>query len=132
MARYRCRNDIGWSEFSTRNYLLMAGIPTVPPKPTYISSDSTSITVQLYQSEWSNGSPITSYEVWTDQGDNLSEIDTKETLYDGSSMSYTLTGLTPGLVYKIAVKASNVEGTTGFGYYAAIGASELPDQVQNL
>jgi hypothetical protein len=46
-ARYRCINEIGWSAWSPHDYLLMAGVPNTPNKPTYISSTATTITIQL-------------------------------------------------------------------------------------
>jgi len=33
-ARYRCENQIGFSGFSEIVYMLMAGVPTAPSKPT--------------------------------------------------------------------------------------------------
>jgi hypothetical protein len=107
--------------------MLMAGVPTAPPTPTYISSTDTSITVQFYTTSNSNGSPITSYEVWRDLGDGMSEMTHKETTYDGSSMQFTLSGLTPGKVYKIANKAFNNIGSSAFSDYVMIGATLLPD-----
>jgi len=52
----------------------MAGVPAAPPKPTYISSTNTTITVQLYPSTKSNGAPITAYEIWRDAGDSHSDL----------------------------------------------------------
>lgn len=49
-ARFRCMNAIGWSEWGADQWLLMAGVPEAPPKPSYISSTATTITVQLYES----------------------------------------------------------------------------------
>lgn len=47
----------------------MAGVPDSPLEPTYVSSDSTSITVQLYESPNINGSPIINYKIVRDAGD---------------------------------------------------------------
>jgi hypothetical protein len=101
-ARFRCQNLIGLGAFSDSVYMLMAGAPTAPAMPTYISSTDTSITVQFYATSNSNGSPITGYEVWRDLGDGMSELVHKESTYDGTSMQFTLSGLTPGKIYKIA------------------------------
>lgn len=35
-ARYRCQNSIGMGEWSPVDYLLMAGVPIAPPKPSYV------------------------------------------------------------------------------------------------
>lgn len=42
-------------------------------------------------------------------------------------MQYTLSGLTPGKVYKIANKAFNNIGSSTFSDYVMIGATLLPD-----
>jgi len=47
-------------------------------------------------------------------------------------MSYTLTGLTPGVVYKIAFLAKNEEGDSDLSEYVMIGASSLPAPPANL
>lgn len=125
-ARYRCENLIGFSEYSDADYLLMAGVPQKPPKPSYMSSTDTTITVQLYESLYSNGAPITGYELFRDSGDHTSELTTKETSYDGSSMQFTVESLTPGVVYKIAVLAYNSEGSSDLSEYVMIAATELP------
>ena len=125
-AKYRCQNAIGLGEWSPVDYLLMAGVPEAPPKPSYISSTDTTITVQLYETQNSNGSPITGYELWRDEGDDTSDLTVQETNYDGVSTDYQLTGLTPGVIYKIATLAVNNEGKSVLGEYVLIVASELP------
>lgn len=88
----------------------MAGVPDAPLEPTYISSDSTSITVQLYESPNINGSPITNYKVVRDSGDYASDLTIEETGYDGFSTQFTLENLTAGKLYRIAYIAVNLEG----------------------
>jgi hypothetical protein len=46
-ARFRCKNAIGWSEFSDLDYLLKAGVPYAPPAPIFIQADSSSVTLQV-------------------------------------------------------------------------------------
>ena len=105
----------------------MAGVPNTPNKPTYISSTATTITIQLYDSYYSDGAPILGYQVWRDLGDNLSELTTQDSSYDGKSLQYQLTGLTPGVTYKIASLAFNSEGSSPLSYYVSIAATSLPD-----
>ena len=45
--RYRARNAIGWSDYSDIVYILSAKRPEKPPRPTMVSTDSTSITLAL-------------------------------------------------------------------------------------
>lgn len=112
--------------------MLMAGVPNAPPKPTYISSTSTSITVQFYPTSNSNGAAINGYEIWRDLGDYSSGLVFEETTYDGVSMQFTLTGLTPGAVYKIANLAKNSQGSSLFSDYVMIGATLLPVAPANI
>ena len=46
-ARYRVKNQIGWSEFSTHAYLLKAGVPRQPPVPIFVSANSNSVTIDV-------------------------------------------------------------------------------------
>jgi hypothetical protein len=39
--KYRVKNQIGWSDFSTTTYILAASPPSKPPTPTYVSSTAT-------------------------------------------------------------------------------------------
>lgn len=88
-------------------------MPDAPPKPSYVQSDSTSITVQLYDSENINGSPITQYKIVRDDGDYASDdLSIEETTYDGHSTQFTILDLTPGKIYRIATIAVNAEGSS--------------------
>lgn len=48
--------------------------------------------------------------------------------YDGVSPSHSISDLTSGLYYKIAVVALNAEGSSDKSTYITIATSELPDQ----
>jgi hypothetical protein len=50
LARYRVKNQIGWSPYSKHEYLLKAGVPQAPPTPVFVSADATSITIDVQQS----------------------------------------------------------------------------------
>ena len=70
----------------------------------------TTITIRVNPTLQSNGSPITAYQVWRDQGNYSSDLTTMETSYDGMSSTFVLQNLTPGVKYRIAVVAANLEG----------------------
>ena len=84
-ARYRCLNEIGWSEFSDLDYLLKAGVPKPPPAPLFLSADSTSVTIQILPTQDNNGAPVLAYKVWRDNGDNLNPVQAEVHNYDGTS-----------------------------------------------
>ena len=57
----------------------------------------------------------------------MSELVHKEADYDGTSMQFTLSGLTPGKIYKISNLAQNSIGSSPLSDYVMIGATVLPD-----
>lgn len=50
-----------------------------------------------------------------------------DTSYDGTSRFHTISGLTPGNIYRISVRSSNAEGYSIFSEYLEKGATSLPD-----
>lgn len=62
-ARARCMNTIGWSEYSSANYVYLAHAPSRPPKPIYDSSTTSTISVRWLPSENTGGSTIRGYEL---------------------------------------------------------------------
>ena len=87
-ARSRCQNEIGWSEYSLHSYLLMAGVPERPPPPVFVSAEATAITLAVVPSRDSNGSPILSYQLWRDSGENAEAISIQVTDFDGSTLEH--------------------------------------------
>jgi hypothetical protein len=47
-------------------------------------------------------------------------------------MEYTISGLTPGVIYKFASLAINSQGESEMSHYVLIGATELPPAPTNL
>jgi hypothetical protein len=121
-ARFRCQNEIGWSDYSSTNSLLMARVPSSPPKPIYASSTSTSITIQITHSNDTGGSTILWHEVWYETGGVL----TNDTSYDGVATSHAISSLTAGTIYRIATRSSNVVGYSEWSEYLELAASALP------
>lgn len=99
--RYRAINAVGPGGWSPITEINAATIPMAPPKPTYVSSDDTSITLSFSFSHDNGGSKIIRHRLYRDLGDLSSDIDNEETLYDGVSSTFTITGLTPGVKYRI-------------------------------
>ena len=69
-ARYRVKNEAGWSDYSPVGTGLAAqppGAPVAPPVFSGAASD-TQIGVTIPRSEDNGGSPITAHELWIDDG----------------------------------------------------------------
>ena len=107
-VRVRARNVNGWSDYSDIAYILAASKPDPPPKPTYITSTETSITLNISFSENDNGALISGHKLFIDAGSltsNFSEV----TTYDGTN-EYEVPGLTNGTSYRFYMVATNSKG----------------------
>ena len=121
-ARYRCANEIGWGEFSEASHLRLALRPSRPPAPLYVSSDATSISIEVLPSEDNGGAAIDAHEVWLETGG----VEAEDTSYDGLSRFHTLSGLTSGAVYRISIRSLNAEGYSEFSELLEKAATNLP------
>jgi hypothetical protein len=73
--RYRGINQVGAGDWSDLVIVRAASVPAAPPKPVYLSSTSTTITLQLFETADNGGSKITGYTLERDAGDLASQID---------------------------------------------------------
>jgi hypothetical protein len=99
------------SPFSATEFA--ASKPGRPEPPQYISSTSTSITLEFAKVEDNGGTEISSYRMWVvaESDDSHTEV----TSYDQQSLRWTidsadLPGFTTGQVYKLKISALNVIG----------------------
>jgi len=130
-ARYRAKNFIGWSDYSATGYLKNAGVPSRPPKPTYVSSTSTSITVEISPSESNNGEVVSEYQLWRDGGDYSTTVNVLVATFT-TSTQHTVTGLTTGTIYRFGVVAVNDIGDSLMSYYGTFAAATLPAQPADI
>jgi len=112
--RYRVKNAVGWSDFSDTAFILAANAPAKPPAPVYLSSTSTGVTLQFSQTLDDGGSAVTAYKLYRDDGDDFTSSHTLLGNYDGSSLTYSATvgsdGLVSGRVYRFTYVATNAIG----------------------
>ena len=81
--RYRAINAIGYGPWSSISKLDAATVPIPPPKPYYISSTDTSITIGLKGTLDNGGSRITQYKLFRDGGNLSTPVNIEETSYNG-------------------------------------------------
>ena len=124
--RYRAINAVGLGEWSDVALVRAATMPSAPPTPYYISSTSTSIKLGFTKTDDNQGSKITHYSLMRDSGDLSSEITTQETDYNGQDLSYTVSSLESGLVYRFTYHAHNEFGVSEGSHVLTLAASSLP------
>jgi len=123
--RYRALNKIGWSTYSPIAYIRAATVPQAPLQPSLLSSTQTSITILVPRSQDNMGSPITSYKLYVDAGDDFTSSFSQVMSYDGLSEQHTLEtttdSLTTGLVYRIKSVAVNEYGDSNYSFELIVG-----------
>ena len=124
--RYRAIKSAGPGPWSPITEFTAATIPLAPPKPRYVSSTATTITLDFDLSQDNGGSKITKYKLMRDSGNLGSDINIEVTAYDGISSTHTVTGLTAGMKYRFEYYAVNVFGHSLPSETLTIAASTLP------
>jgi hypothetical protein len=81
--RYRAINLIGASEWSNMAKLKAATKPIAPPRPTYISSTSSTITLGFQDTADNGGSLVNGYKLFRDDGDLTTEVNIQVISYNG-------------------------------------------------
>jgi len=66
------------------------------------------------------------YKLYRDQGGNTGDVNTAITAYNGTSVTYKVSGLTSGKTYRFSVKANNSEGDSPVSELAIFAAASLP------
>lgn len=81
--RYRAINLIGAGEWSSMAKLKAATKPIAPPRPAYVSSTSTTITLSFLDTLDNGGSLVKGYKLFRDGGDLTTEVNIQVTSYNG-------------------------------------------------
>lgn len=132
--RYRVLNVRGWSEFSDVTIVEAADVPTQPEIPLLVAYSSTAIELEFNLGMIdNNGSPITYYELQSDQGEGNGVYTKVESFPSSGTITHTLTaaddGITEGKIYKLRWLARNAVGSSmpsGILTIAAIDQFEAP------
>jgi hypothetical protein len=88
MFRYRAWNINGPGETSDVAYLVSARVPSRPPKPIYISSTASEITISIMPSEDDGGKIVT--RLILEKADYFSNNWSEVGSYNGISLTHTL------------------------------------------
>lgn len=100
----RTHNSVGWSGWGGRSSATTVRVPDAPSAPILSNAQPTTIDV-AWTPNGNGGSPITGYEVGYGTSSSA-----PTTIATSSSSPRTITGLVPGTVYFVWVRAINVVG----------------------
>ena len=150
---YRIRNTNGWSEFSPIGYLVAASVPNAPGAPSLTSVDDGQFTLAFNSPTDTGGSRILSYMIEIDEGElntplrqvmadsthaSIYYLGT-ETYFTGSSGTHTFTEstdaafeVTPGKIYRVRWKVTNLIGTSEGSKALRIGFGEQSSTPSNF
>lgn len=129
--RYRAGNLIGWSNWSPVAYLSPASTPSAPAAPQYVSSNDTTIVLNLFGSEDDGGAPILNYELDIDNGtltSNFTPMSTYSYAVNGFTFSVDsiANNLTTGTLYRFRFRSMNAMGYSDYSDTARFGLGPLP------
>ena len=115
--RYRALNAIGWGSYSPIAYVRAANQPAAPLRPSYNTSTTDTVTLNIPRSMDDGGSPILGYKLWRDQGNDFSSAFVEVPSYTDNSELFTtsaaLDGLETGKIYRFKTTAFNKPQETG-------------------
>jgi len=132
-VRIAAVNSIGTGSYSTINTsgALIRTVPAAMAAPT-AGSSTTDTQIQI---DWvalagssTGNSPITSYEVYWDNGSGTTSIQ----LVDSLVLTYTQIGLSSGTDYKFKVRAKNIYGNGPFSTETTIKAAAVPATIATV
>lgn len=129
--RYRVANSVGWSDFSPNLEALAATYPEAPPAPTLSSSTATTIVLNLFETGNDQGSPVTLYELWMNNGTDgsaFAKIQTWSSIPSTFSVTSTANSITSGKIYSFEVHAKNSIGYNILNNDSRFAAASFPAQ----
>jgi hypothetical protein len=126
-------NDVGPSEFSEElSGVMPAELPTPPINPSLISSTSSTIHFQWYESVTSGGTPVQDYQIYWDSGSQGSEFSLLKDSTLGMTSYFQQSGLTSGHYYQFKILALNHIGLSASSQSIRIVAAAVPKQPVDL
>jgi hypothetical protein len=69
--KYRAKNVVGWGPYSDDSYVLAATVPDRAARPYFLSFANEELSIVIPRSLDNGGTPISSYELWVDDGDDF-------------------------------------------------------------
>ena len=128
--RYRAKNVVGWSDWSDDAFVLAARVPYQSDRPQFSAFADGVLSILIPRSLDNGGTPILSYELWVDAGNNYSSEFTQLTNYNDNGLIYQATALKDSLkvgkTYRFKSRTVNAIGESAFSIYGYIAFGDVP------
>ena len=132
-VRYRSRNSIGFSDYSSITYILAGEAPSAPSIPVFSTANSSQLSITFGISESDGGSDITQYTSQIDLNDGNGYQDSANYSEASPTIAFDIdssnsTKLQPGTYYKFRSYSQNSFNIPSYSSEAIIAAGQLPGQ----
>ena len=132
-VRYRSRNSLGLSDYSSITYILAGEAPSAPSIPVFSTASSSQLSITFGISESDGGSDITQYTSQIDLNDGNGYQDSANYSEASPTIAFDIdssdsTKLQPGTYYKFRSYSQNSFNIPSYSSEAIIAAGQLPGQ----
>lgn len=101
----------------------------MPERPYFLAFSNGQLSIVIPRSNDNGGSPITSYELWVDQGNDFNSTFRQLTRYQNNSLIFNVNasdGLILGYTYRFISRSQNQIGYSAFSLYSYIAFGDVP------
>ena len=129
--KYRAQNTVGWGPYSDSEFVLAATVPARSDRPYFLTFANDKLSIVIPRTLDNGGTPISTYELWVDDGNDFKSEFHKLTNYDDNALIYEAAedpdGLVRGKTYRFITRTVNQIGASEFSIYAYIAFGDVPD-----
>jgi hypothetical protein len=128
--KYRAKNVVGWGPYSDDSYVLAATVPDRAERPYFLAFAADQLSIVIPRSLDNGGTPIASYELWVDDGDDYTSDFHQVSGYTSNAIIYQATvddGLTSGKTYRFISRSVNEIGASDYSVYGYIAFGNVPE-----
>lgn len=128
--KYRAKNVVGWGPYSDDSYVLAATVPDRAERPYFLAFADEKLRIVIPRSRDNGGTPIASYELWVDDGNDFTSEFHQVTGYTDNAIIYQATvadSLTHGKTYRFISRSVNEIGASEFSIYGYIAFGNVPE-----
>lgn len=129
--KYRAKNIVGWGPYSDESFVLAATVPARSERPYFLSFTDDKLSIVIPRCTDNGGTPITTYELWVDAGNNFSSEFSKLSQYANNELIFEAVAevgvLESGRVYRFKTRTQNDIGYSEFSEHNYIAFGPVPN-----